>query len=119
MFALTNTEPDTTLDAVLSDITEVAYTNLLNNPTSRVLTLTSSSQTGGVYKGVWADMTIEADGGSVGPFQWLVFYNDSAADDPLIGLLEYPVATTLNDGEPFDLNLDETTGLFQITYNIV
>jgi hypothetical protein len=116
--ALTNTEPDTSVDSVIADITQVAYTNLLDNPTSRNITITSSSQTGGVYKAVWEDKTLEASGGSVGPFQWVVFYNDSVAGDPLIGLLEYPAATTINDTETFSLNIDETTGIFQITYNI-
>jgi hypothetical protein len=116
--ALTNAEPDTLLDAVLADITQIDYTNLLNNPTSRNITVTSSSQTGGVYKAVWEDKVLEASGGSVGPFQWAVFYNDSASGDPLIGRLAYPQATIMNDTETFSLNINETTGIFQITYNI-
>ena len=77
--ALTNTAPSAT-DSQLSDITEISYTNC----SSRNVTTTSSSQTGGTYRLVLQDLTLTASGGSVGPFRYVVLYNDTATNDELI-----------------------------------
>ena len=62
--ALTNTAP-TSANAILTDITQITYTNL----SSRNLTTTSSAQTSGVYKLVVSDLTLTSSGGSTGPFR--------------------------------------------------
>ena len=77
--ALTNTAPNAT-DATLSQITEISYTNC----SSRNVTTTSSAQTTGTYKLVLADLVLTASGGSVGPFRYVVLYNDTAAFGPLL-----------------------------------
>jgi len=77
--ALTNTAPTADND-VLTDITEIAYTYC----SDRALTVSSSAQTSGTYKLVVADKTISASGGAVGPFRYVVIYNDTATNDDLI-----------------------------------
>ena len=67
-------------NAVLADLTEIAYTNL----SARTLTTSSSGQTSGTYKLVLADLTLSASGGAVAAFQYIVIYNDSASNKELI-----------------------------------
>lgn len=107
--ALTNTAPNAT-DATLSQITEIAYTNL----SSRVLTASASSQTSGTYKLVIDDLVLTSSGGTTGPFRYVVIYNDTAASDNLICYFDYASSITLNDGETLTLNFDGSAGLLTI-----
>jgi hypothetical protein len=107
--ALTNSQPAQT-NTQLTDITEVTYTYC----SARVLTVSSSGQTTGTYKLVIADLTLSASGGSVGPFQYVVIYNDTATNDELICYFDYGSSITLLDGESLDLDFDGTDGLFQL-----
>lgn len=110
--ALTNTAPAAT-NSVLADITQISYTNL----SSRVLTVASSAQTSGVYKLTINDLVLTASGGSVGPFRYIVLYNDTPSSplDPLIGYYDYGSALTLNDGETLTIDFDGTNGVLTIT----
>jgi len=106
--ALTNTAP-TQSNTVLANITEVSYTYC----SSRTLTISSSGQTSGVYKLVIADLTLTASGGSVGPWQYAVVYNDTATNDELIGYLTYPASITMYDADTFLLDFSSLNGMLQ------
>lgn len=108
--ALTNTAPTNTFSQ-LSSITEISYTNL----SSRVLTTSSSAQTSGTYKLVIADLVLTASGGTVGPFRYVVVYDDTATNDELIAYFDYGSALTLQDSDTFTLDFDGSNGLLQIT----
>ncbi|HMN12570.1 MAG TPA: hypothetical protein PKD55_09630 [Bellilinea sp.] len=95
MVALTNTAPAAG-NAVLTDITEISYTNL----SSRTVTRTSSSQTSGTYALVLQDLTLTASG-AVGPFQYVVLYNNTATNKELIGFYDYGSSISLANGETF------------------
>jgi hypothetical protein len=115
--ALSNTAPGSegtpptgsTAACVLANVTQVSYTNL----SSRVLTVTASSQTGGTYSVVVSDLTLTATG-TVGPFRYIYVYNDTPTSpaDPLICYYDYGSNVTLNTGET--LTLDFGTELFTL-----
>ena len=107
--ALTNTLP-TSANSVLADITQISYTNL----STRNLTTTASSQTGGLYKLVVSDITLTSTGGSTGPFRYVVVYNSTAAGGPLIGWYDYGTSWTLNSGESLAVDFDQTNGLLTL-----
>ena len=106
--ALTNIAPSLS-NTQLSNITEVSYTYA----SSRTLTVTSSSQSSGVYSLVIQDLTISASGGSVGAFRYLVVYNDTSVNDLLIGYTDYGSSITLADGEYITIDFN-ASGLFSI-----
>ncbi len=108
--ALTNTVPLAT-NTQLSNLTEITYTNL----SSRVITTSSSAQTSGTYKLVLVDLTLTATGGSVGPFRYIVIYNDTSTNDSLIGYYDYGSSITLADGNSIIIDFDATNGVFQLT----
>lgn len=105
---------DQTLDNVLADITQIAYTNLLNNPTSRAITVTSSGMDGTTYRLVLQDMTLEASGGALPAFRYVVLYNDTAASDDLIGYVDYGSDLTLAEGEQLTIDFNPTTGALSL-----
>lgn len=107
--ALTNTLPVNT-NSILTDITQITYTNL----SSRNVTTISSSQTSGTYRLVLADLTLTASG-SVGPFRYVVIYDDTVANDPLICWYDYGSAVTMASGDTFLVDFDGTNGLFSLT----
>lgn len=110
--ALTNTAP-TASNSVRADLTEITYTNL----SSRNITTSSSAQTSGTYRLILNDLVLTASGGSVGPFRYVVIYNDTPTSpaDPLIGYYDYGSSITLADGETLTIDFDGTNGLISLT----
>lgn len=108
--ALSNTLPVAT-NAVLANISQISYTNL----SSRNITTTSSTQSGGLYKLILADLPLTASGGSVGPFQYAVIYNSTASGGPLIGWYDLGAAITLSSSDSVVLDFDQVNGLIQLT----
>ncbi len=99
---LSNTAPSLA-NTVFADITEIAAGNgyTAGGATAAV---TSSAQTGGTYSLVLATTTFTAAGGGIGPFRYLVLYNDTAASKELIGYLDYGTSYTLPDTQAFPVN---------------
>lgn len=111
VIALSNTAPLAT-NSVLADITEISYTNL----SSRNVTTSSSSQTGGTYKLVCDDLVLTASG-PVGPFRYVILYDDTPTSpaDPLIGWWDYGSSITLANGETFTVDFSAANGVLQLT----
>ena len=97
-------------NSVLADLTQISYTNL----SSRVITTTSSTQTGGLYSLVLVDLTLTASGGSVAAFQYVVIYDNTAASKNLIGWFDYGSALALNSVESILLDFDQVNGCLTI-----
>lgn len=74
-----------------------------------------SAQSSGTYKLILEDPSAwTASGGTIGPFQYAVLYNDTASNDELIGWWDYGSAVTLAAGESFQVDFDATTGVLTI-----
>ena len=106
--ALTNTAHTATWGQ-LSDLTEIAYTNL----SSRNITTDTSSQTSGTYKLVLTDLVLTASG-AVGPFRYIYIYNNTATNDELIGYYDYGSAVSMVDTDTFTLNFDGAAGVLTL-----
>ena len=103
VIALTNAAnpPSAADDAVLADLTQIAYTNL----SSRNVTTASSGQTSGTYTLALTDLVLTASG-AVAAFRYAVLYNDTPTTpaDPLIGWWDYGSDLTLQDTETFTID---------------
>ncbi len=105
--ALSNTDPtagtNVTADGngVLANISQISYSNL----SSRTLASVTSAQSSGTYKLGAADLTLTASGGAVAAFRYVVIYNDTVTNDPVIGYYDYGSSLTLNDGDTFTIDI--------------
>lgn len=99
---LTNTAPVVT-NSVKADLTEIAAGNGYTASGTAVggVTYTESSGTGTLAGN---KVTFTASGGSIGPFRYVVLYNDTQTSpaDPLIAFWDYGSSITVASGETFD-----------------
>lgn len=108
-FMLTNTAPVAT-NSVKANITEISAGNGYTVGGTAVA-ITSSTQTTGTYSLVpTADVVFTASGGSIGPFRYVVLYNDTPASplDPLISFYDRGSSLTLLDTETFTVDVQAT-----------
>ena len=107
---LTNTAPNPATAAVKTDITEIAAGNgyVAGGFTAKRI---SSSQTGGSYTLKLNDLPAAFTAtGSVGPYQYAVLYNDTAALKNLIGFWDFGGAITQLSGQAFSFDLTDAAG---------
>jgi hypothetical protein len=110
---LTNTAPSASASNVKADITEITAGNGYTAG-GTAATITSSAQTAGVYKLILEDVVFSATG-SVGPFRYVVLYNDTATNKDLIGFYDYGSSISLSNGETFTVDFDPSAGVLTIT----
>ena len=112
---LTNTAPLAT-NTIKTDLIEIAAGNgyVAGGSVSAQVT---SVQTAGVYKLVLTDVVITAAGGAIGPFRYVVLYNDTPTvpAKPLIGWYDYGSAVTLATSESLTVDFDATNGVLTLT----
>lgn len=103
---LSNTTPDASNHSVKADLAETTNENGYDEPQD---VQNSGSTSGGTFTLEGTSLTITADGGSVGPFQYVTLYNDTPTDpeDPLISWWDYGSEVTLNDGETFTIKFSD------------
>lgn len=104
--ALTNTAP-AAANSVFADLTEISAGNGYTAG-GTAATISASAQSSGTYKLTLADVVFTASGGSIGPFRYVVLYNDTPTSpaDPLIGYWDYGSSVTLAAGETFTVDFN-------------
>jgi hypothetical protein len=95
-----------------SDLTEITAGNGYTAG-GTAPSITSSVQTLGSYKLILGDVTISATG-AVGPFRYVVLYNDTATNKELIGWWDNGASVTLANGETFTTDFDGSAGVLQL-----
>jgi hypothetical protein len=109
--------PDQTTGATLSNITQISggtgYTTggvALTTPT-----WTETAGGSGIWKFVTDDLTLTGSGGGMGPFRYVILFNDTPTSpaDPLIAYLDYGADITVTSGNTFLIDVG-TSGWFQI-----
>lgn len=98
---LSNTTPSASLDADKADLAEITNENGYTAP---VDIQNAMSESGGTATVTAVDVVITASGGTVGPFQYAVIYNDDHVSDGLVGWYDYGSAITLQNGEDFTVD---------------
>ena len=111
--ALTNTAPTVSTMNQYSDITSPIASTNLSGGTPFAITTTSFTQTSGTSKLILADLTLTATG-AVGPFQYVVLYDDTATNKEVIGFYNYGSAVTMASGDSFVLDFDNVAGVITI-----
>lgn len=115
--ALTNSAPSAS-NTVLADITQISSGGGYTAGAGGGYTLSgvSYSETSGTATLTHTDHVITATGASVGPFRYVVYYNDTATSpaDALLGWLDYGSALTLADTETLTIDLG-ASGIIQVT----
>lgn len=94
-------------NSILTNLTQITYTNL----SSRVVNVSTSSQTTGTYTLVLNDLTLSATG-AVDTFRYVVLYDDdpTAPNDPLICWWDYGSDLTLQNGESLTIDFGADAG---------
>ncbi len=96
---LTNAAPSASLDAIKTDLAEIGAGN--GYTAGGGTTTITISETTGTTTVSGTQVVFTAAGGTIGPFQYAVLYNDTSASDNLIAWWDYGSAVTLQDGETF------------------
>jgi hypothetical protein len=110
--ALTNTDPGASVTNYAGLTSPLATTNL-SGATPFNVTTSTSAQSAGTYKLVCADLVLTATG-AVGPFRYVVLYNDTAAADEVIGYYDYGSSISLANAETFTIDFDGSNGVLTI-----
>ena len=101
-FSNASNAPSASANVKLADINTIVATNLGDLS----LSVSSSGQSAGTYKLVVADKTLTASG-AVPAFRYVIIYNDSATDDPLICFFDYNSEVTLAKDDTFKLDFGD------------
>lgn len=99
---LSNAAPSASGDAVKADLAEISAGN--GYTAGGIDTQNTVSETTGTATVAAVDTMWTASGGTIGPFQYVVLYNDTVAGDPLIAWWDYGSGLTLLDGESFTVD---------------
>ena len=104
---LSNAAPNAATHQVKADIAEIATGNGYTGPQD---TQNDLSRSGGTASVTATDITINATG-SVGPFRYVIYYNDTPTSpaDPLLGWWDNGSSITLSNGESFTVDFGAST----------
>ena len=98
--------PSATADLIKSDLTEITQENGYTAPED---VTPSGAEVTGTDTLSATDVTITASGGTIGPFQFVVLFNQGQTTpvDPLIAWWDRGAYLTLQDGESFTVDFQK------------
>jgi hypothetical protein len=109
---LSNTAPNAATHTVRADSSEISGGN--GYTSGGTDTQNTGAESSGTYTLTGTKVVFTASGGSIGPFRYVILYNDTPTSpaDPLISWWDYGSALTLLDGETLSVkfNNSDTTG---------
>lgn len=108
--ALSNTAPTAATDDTFSDITEISAGNGYTAGGATLDSVTCAESSGTVTVDA-ANEVITASGGSIGPFRYVVLYNDTAINDELVCYWDLGSSQSLSDTQALNLNFS-ASGIF-------
>jgi hypothetical protein len=113
--ALSNTAPTVGTDTVFGDITEIAAGAGYSAGGAQA-SQSSSAQAAGTYKLVIGDVTFTAAAGTIGPFRYVILYNDTPSSPlkPLIASWDYGVEISITDGNSFTTDFSAVNGVLTL-----
>lgn len=103
---LTNSPPIAT-NTIKSNLTEISAGN--GYTAGGTATTITVSETTGTTTVQGTQVVFTASGGSIGPFQYAVLYNDTAANKNLVAWWDYGSSVTLAATETFTVKFNNTT----------
>ena len=109
---LTDTAPAAT-NTVKANITEISAGNGYSAG-GTAITITSSTQSSGLYKLIGSNVTFTASGGSINQFRYAVIYNSTTGSGNLIGWYDYGAEMNVTSGNSFTVQFDQTNGILQL-----
>lgn len=115
--ALSNSAPVAT-NTALANITQISAGN--GYTSGGTATTISVSETTGTTTVSGTQVVFTASGGSIGPFRYVVLYNDTTTtpvNKPLVGWWDYGSSITLADTETFTVKFSNTSpgAIFTLT----
>lgn len=115
--ALSNSAPLAT-NTALANITQISAGN--GYTSGGTATTISVSEASGTTTVSGTQVVFTASGGSIGPFRYVVLYNDTTAtpvNKPLVGWWDYGSSITLADTETFTVKFSNTSpgAIFTLT----
>lgn len=101
---LTNNTPSASLHAVFADLPEISAGNGYTAGGADMQN--DLSETDGVATVTAVDVVWTASGGTIGPFRYVPYYNETQTSPtkPLVGWWDYGSAVTLNPAETFTVD---------------
>lgn len=100
---LSNIAPNAATHTVRADVGELSTANGYTSGGQSIANVGTNSS--GTITVAGSDVTWTASGGSIGPFQYVILYNDTAAGDPLIGWWDYGSPLTLTIGQALTVGI--------------
>jgi hypothetical protein len=110
---LTNTAPVAT-NTIKTNLTDITAVGTDYPAGGKPATISSSSQSSGLYKLILGDVVFGPVAASVGPFRYAVLYNDTATNKELIGWWDNGSSVTLTAGQSFTTDFDPSAGVVTI-----
>lgn len=110
---LSNTLPSQANASLLADLTLITEENGYAALTMTGAAFTETAAGSGIWEWTVDDFSWEADGGSFGPFRYVIWYDDSVAGDPLLAYADLGSSITITDGNTLFVDISDN-GVFRI-----